>query len=69
MTDVTSPRSTVRLWIGAYLIATFGTAALFKAGVISGWPGPLLIAVLGGGGSNAGPFLRRSWNSGGEKSL
>jgi hypothetical protein len=39
MTDVTSPRSTVRLWIGAYLIATFGTAALFKAGVISGWPG------------------------------
>jgi hypothetical protein len=39
MTDVTSPRSTVRLWIGAYLIATFGTAALFKAGIISGWPG------------------------------
>lgn len=35
----TSPRTTARLWVGAYLIATFGTAALFKTGVVSGWPG------------------------------
>jgi hypothetical protein len=35
----TSPRTAARLWIGAYLIATFGTAALFKSGMISGWPG------------------------------
>lgn len=42
MTVETSPRTINRLWIGAYLIATFGTAALFKAGIIAGWPGVAL---------------------------
>jgi hypothetical protein len=34
-----SPRTTAWLWLGAYLVATFGTAALMKTGVIPGWPG------------------------------
>jgi len=39
MTDQVSPRTSVRLWLGAYLIATFGTGALMRAGILSGWPG------------------------------
>jgi hypothetical protein len=39
MTALPSPRIAARLWIAAYLIATFGTAALFKTGVVPGWPG------------------------------
>jgi len=35
----TSPRTAARLWVGAYLIATLGTAALLKTGIVSGWPG------------------------------
>ena len=42
MTDQVSPRTAVRLWLGAYLIATFGTGALMKAGILSGWPGIVL---------------------------
>jgi hypothetical protein len=39
MTEQVSPRTTVRLWVVAYLVATFGTGALFKAGIVPGWPG------------------------------
>jgi hypothetical protein len=39
MIDQVSPRATVRLWLSAYLIATFGTALLMKQGIIPGWPG------------------------------
>ena len=42
MTVETSPRTINRLWIAAYLIATLGTAALFKSGIIAGWPGVAL---------------------------
>jgi cellobiose-specific phosphotransferase system component IIC len=40
-----SPRANYRLWIGAYLIATFGSAALVKTGVIPLSPGLLLFAA------------------------
>jgi hypothetical protein len=39
MTVRTSPRTVAWLWVGAYLIATFGTAALMKSGIVPGWPG------------------------------
>lgn len=39
MTDRVSPRTAAWLWVGAYLVATFGTAALMKSGVVPGWPG------------------------------
>ena len=42
MTDQVSPRTTVRLWLGAYLIATFGTALLMKKAIVPGWPGVAL---------------------------
>jgi hypothetical protein len=40
-----SPRANYRLWIGAYLVTTFGSAALVKTGVIPLWPGLLLFAA------------------------
>ena len=40
-----SPRSNTRLWIGAYLAATFGTAILAKTGIVPGWPGMALFAA------------------------
>jgi cation transport ATPase len=42
MTEQTSPQVATRLWIGAYLVATFGTAALARTGVVPGWPGVAL---------------------------
>ena len=39
MPDQVSPRTTVRLWVVAYLVATFGSGALLKTGVVPGWPG------------------------------
>lgn len=39
MNEITSARANSRLWIGAYFVATFGSAALVKTGVIPGWPG------------------------------
>lgn len=39
MTDLVSLRTTVRLWLVAYLVATFGTGALMKNGIVPGWPG------------------------------
>jgi hypothetical protein len=38
MTVRTSPRTVAWLWVAAYLIATFGTAALMKSGIVPGWP-------------------------------
>jgi hypothetical protein len=43
--DATSPRTNSRLWVGAYLIASFGTGALFRWGVVPGWPGIALFAA------------------------
>lgn len=40
-----SPRANYRFWIGGYLVATFGSGALLKAGVIPLWPGMLLFAA------------------------
>lgn len=45
MTVITSPRANSRLWLGAYLVAAFGTGALFRTGVIPGWPGVVLFAA------------------------
>ena len=45
MTLTLSPRANSRLWIGAYLVVTFGSAALVKTGVIPAWPGLLLFAA------------------------
>ncbi|MFL6733781.1 MAG: hypothetical protein ACJ8EY_03700 [Sphingomicrobium sp.] len=44
MTDASTARTTARLWTGAYLVATFGSAALAKTGVLPGWPGLALFA-------------------------
>jgi len=38
-------RANSRSWIGAYLIACFGSAALLKRGIVSGWPGWGLFAA------------------------
>ena len=40
-----STKTNARLWLVAYLAATFGTAALFKTGVLPGWPGVALFAA------------------------
>jgi len=45
MNAITSPRANSRLWLGAYLVAAFGTGALFRTGVIPGWPGVALFAA------------------------
>jgi hypothetical protein len=45
MTLTSSARANYRLWIGAYLVATFGSGALVKTGVIHLWPGLLLFAA------------------------
>jgi hypothetical protein len=45
MDAITSPRTNSRLWLGAYLIAAFGAGALFRAGIVPGWPGVLLFAA------------------------
>jgi hypothetical protein len=34
-----------RLWIGAFLVATFGSAALLKGGVLPMWPGIAIFAA------------------------
>lgn len=45
MTDVSRARANSRLWLGAYLIAAFGTGWLFRTGVVPGWPGLALFAA------------------------
>jgi hypothetical protein len=45
MDEITSARANSRLWIGAFLIATFGTAALWERGIVPGWPGMALFAA------------------------
>ncbi len=45
MDAITSPRTNSRLWLGAYLVAAFGTGALFRTGVVPGWPGVALFAA------------------------
>jgi hypothetical protein len=40
-----SPRTTAWFWLSTYLIATFGSAALAKSGVVPGWPGVVLFAL------------------------
>ena len=45
MTLTLSPRANYRFWIGAYLVATFGSGALIKMGTIPLWPGLLLFAA------------------------
>jgi hypothetical protein len=45
MDAFTSPRANSRLWLGAYLVAAFGTGALFRAGIVPGWPGVALFAA------------------------
>src|SRR3569833_2271122 len=45
MDTITSPRTNSRLWLGAYLVAAFGTGWLFKTGVVPGWPGVALLAA------------------------
>jgi hypothetical protein len=42
MTEQVSLRTIARLWLGGYLIATFGTAVLMKTGIVPGWPGMAL---------------------------
>lgn len=43
--DERSARINSRLWLGAFLVAAFGTGALFKAGVLRGWPGMAIFAA------------------------
>jgi len=43
MDDVKKARGGTLLWVAAYLTATFGAAALVKTGIITGWPGLILI--------------------------
>lgn len=45
MTSTLSTKASARGWIAAYLVATFGTASLFKAGIVPGWPGVALFAA------------------------
>lgn len=45
MDAFTSPRANSRLWLGTYLVAAFGTGALFRAGIVPGWPGVALFAA------------------------
>jgi len=45
MDAFTSPRANSRLWLGSYLVAAFGTGALFRAGIVPGWPGVALFAA------------------------
>ena len=44
MEAFSSPRANSRFWVGAYLIAAFGSGALFRTGVVPGWPGVALFA-------------------------
>lgn len=44
MIALASPRLHGRLWVAAYLVATFGTGLLYKTGIVPGWPG---IALFG----------------------
>lgn len=45
MQAFTSSRSKSRLWVGAYLVAAFGTGALYRTGVVPGWGGLALFAA------------------------
>lgn len=45
MTLTLSPRANNRFWIGVYLVATFGSGALLKTGVLPLWPGMLLFVA------------------------
>lgn len=45
MDETVSARTNSRLWVGAFLIATFGTGALLKMGVLRGWPGMAIFAA------------------------
>ncbi len=43
MDGIAKARTGTLFWVAAYLIATFGAAALVKTGIITGWPGLILI--------------------------
>ena len=45
MESTMSSATSARLWVVAYLIATFGTAVLYKTGAVPGWPGVALFAA------------------------
>jgi hypothetical protein len=45
MNDIVRARTHSRIWVGAFLIACFGSAALLKRGIVSGWPGWALFAA------------------------
>jgi hypothetical protein len=45
MNELASARVNSRLWIAAFLIATFGSGLLFKQGVLRGWPGMALFGA------------------------
>lgn len=45
MNAINSPRTNSRLWLGAYLVAAFGTGWLFRAGIVPRWPGLALFAA------------------------
>ena len=40
-----SPKASARLWVVAYLAGIFGTAALYKTGIVPGWTGVALFAA------------------------
>lgn len=43
MTDASiSPRTATWMWVGGYFVATFGSAALLRSGLIAGWLGTTL---------------------------
>ena len=45
MDDVKKARVNTRFWVATYLIACFGSAALLKSGILTGWPGLALFAA------------------------
>jgi hypothetical protein len=45
MDEIASVRANARMWFGAFLVATFGTAALLKTGILHGWAGMALFAA------------------------
>jgi hypothetical protein len=45
MENTLSPKTSSRMWLGAYLVATFGTAALYKTGMVPQGPGLGLFAA------------------------
>ncbi len=45
MNAILSPLTNSRLWVAAFLIAAFGSASLWKSGIVPGWPGVALFAA------------------------